>query len=217
MQVSTINNFESSDYCVTTIDLLRHGECEGGQIFRGRTDTPLSENGWQQMRAAVEALKDSDQFPWQQIISSPLQRCAKFSRQLSEQENISLSLNKSFQEMDFGDWDGRLTDEVFAAEREKVEAFWEDPTVFSPPGGESLEIFQTRLQQAWDELIEAHKGQSVLLVCHGGVMRVLIAQLLKMPSSALPRLSVPYGCVSRIQIHHQAGHSDWVQLVFHRG
>jgi len=66
-------------------------------------------------------------------------------------------------------------------------------------------------------LLQQHKGESVLLVCHGGVIRVLIAKLLSMPSSALPKLSVPYGCVSRIQIHHQAGHDDWSQLVFHGG
>lgn len=37
----------------TTVDLLRHGEPEGGQMFRGAVDDPLSPRGWEQMRSAV--------------------------------------------------------------------------------------------------------------------------------------------------------------------
>ena len=55
----------------TLIDLLRHGEPEGGRAYRGHSiDDPLSETGWQQMWAAVGYHK-----PWEQIVSSPLQRC----------------------------------------------------------------------------------------------------------------------------------------------
>ncbi|MHB1590203.1 MAG: histidine phosphatase family protein [Sulfuricella sp.] len=37
----------------TTIDLIRHGEPVGGRRYRGRTDDPLSEKGWNQMWTAV--------------------------------------------------------------------------------------------------------------------------------------------------------------------
>ena len=37
----------------TLIDILRHGQCEGGEIYRGSTDVPLTDLGWQQMRNAV--------------------------------------------------------------------------------------------------------------------------------------------------------------------
>ena len=43
------------DSLVTTVDLLRHGESEGGEIFRGSIDVPLTEMGWQQMQSAVDA------------------------------------------------------------------------------------------------------------------------------------------------------------------
>ncbi len=56
----------------TTIDLLRHGACEGGEIFRGSSDVALSEQGWQQMRAAIA----DETAPWQAVVSSSLQRCA---------------------------------------------------------------------------------------------------------------------------------------------
>ena len=40
---------------LTRIDLLRHGEPEGGQLLRGWRDDPLSPRGLAQLRAAVPA------------------------------------------------------------------------------------------------------------------------------------------------------------------
>jgi len=62
----------------TQIDLLRHGEPVGGRRYRGQTDDPLSEKGWQQMRAAVLDVQG-----WDVIYSSPLRRCAEFAQELS--------------------------------------------------------------------------------------------------------------------------------------
>ncbi len=59
------------------VDLLRHGACAGGEIYRGRSDVALSELGLKQMQAAVLGLH------WQSIISSPLQRCDKFAQGLA--------------------------------------------------------------------------------------------------------------------------------------
>lgn len=39
---------------ITRFDLIRHGEPEGGRKFRGSTDHPLSQDGWAQMRYAVQ-------------------------------------------------------------------------------------------------------------------------------------------------------------------
>ena len=57
----------------TWVDLLRHGEPVGGSRYRGQVDDALSEKGWQQMWQAVAGRGD-----WQQIITSPLQRCQAF-------------------------------------------------------------------------------------------------------------------------------------------
>ena len=56
------------------LDLLRHGETELGGGLRGSLDDALTAKGWQQMRLAVEA-----QGPWARLVSSPLQRGARFA------------------------------------------------------------------------------------------------------------------------------------------
>ena len=59
------------------LDLLRHGETELGGGLRGSIDDALTDTGWAQMRAAVVG-----QGPWDRLVSSPLQRCARFAEEL---------------------------------------------------------------------------------------------------------------------------------------
>jgi hypothetical protein len=73
---------------ITYIDLLRHGEVEGGVRFRGSTDHPLTAEGWAQMWAAV-----GTDIHWDRIVTSPLTRCADFARALSRYRVQGVRLN----------------------------------------------------------------------------------------------------------------------------
>ena len=86
----------------TIVDLLRHGEPEGGQMFRGAVDDPLSPRGWDQMRTAV-----GDYREWDAIVSSPLVRCAAFAGELAERLDRPLEIVREFSEISFGVWEGR--------------------------------------------------------------------------------------------------------------
>ncbi len=205
---------EKGARATTIIDLLRHGEPEGGEMFRGHTDVPLTEQGWQQMRRAVE---NGDQAPWQRVISSPLQRCNNFARHLAEQHDIPHSEESAMREISFGDWDGASFEHVRREYKEQLKQYWADVSKYTPPNGEPMSAFRTRLVGFWNSLIERHEGEHLLLVSHGGVIRVLLAEVLDMPLKSIIRLSVPYACLSRVSIHHTQGHQPWVQLEFHQG
>lgn len=202
---------------ITRIDLLRHGACEGGEIFRGLTDVNLTETGKQQMQTGIERLEQEHNANWQKVITSPLQRCVRFAESIATQRSLPLHIEESFKEMSFGHWDGKAIADVLGEEPKALQNFWQDPVRCTPPGGEPFAEFNLRLQNAWDTLIQNHQGQSVLLVCHGGVIRALIGQLLELPGPSLSKFNVGYGAISRVEIHHMQGQSDWPQLVFHRG
>ncbi|WP_339669102.1 histidine phosphatase family protein [Dasania marina] len=202
--------------CVTTIDLLRHGECEGGLIFRGHTDSALSTKGQQQMQQAIDAYPG--QANWQQIISSPLQRCSVFAQQLIDCQNHSATLlvEPGLQEISFGDWDGCLTEQVQQQQPTAVSNFWQNPAEHTPPNGELLTDFQQRVVHSWQQLVEQHRGEHSLLISHGGVIRIILAHILQMPLRPLSYLSAPHACLTQIKIFHQAGSPDWPQLIFHQ-
>jgi len=182
------------------IDLLRHGEVAAeGWAFRGSTDLPLSETGWRQMRG-VSALLDT----FDQIATSPLQRCRLFAEELGVSTPTHLITLPDMREMDFGDWENRSFDELEQEYGSLLHRFWQSPVGVQPPGGEAFDAFSQRVIGCWERWITGEAGARRLLVAHGGVIRVLLAHVLDMPMSALWRLHLPYASWSRISLC--AGH-----------
>ncbi|MCH2158257.1 MULTISPECIES: histidine phosphatase family protein [unclassified Oleiphilus] len=181
----------------TIIDLIRHGEPEGGQKLRGTLDDPLSELGWEQMRTSV-----GEHSPWASIVSSPLSRCRYFAGELADKLSLDLDINAEFREIAFGEWEGLTNKQLMEGNKEAFSKYWQDPENNTPPGGEPLSQFVTRVHGAWEDLVEQSKGQHRLLVCHGGVIRAILTHVLGMPTSKLWSFDVPYANVSRIIIYH---------------
>lgn len=179
----------------TLIDLLRHGEPKGGMKFRGHRDDPLSADGWAQMRAAT-----ADAAGWELIMASPLRRCADFAVELAARLDVPLETETRFREIGFGAWEGLTVEQVAASEPQALERFWRDPARHAPPGGESLAVFESRVVAGWGDLLSRHAGKKTLVICHGGVIRLILAQVLEMPRTHLFRLNVPFASVSRVRI-----------------
>lgn len=195
----------------TTIDLLRHGEPVGGAgRYRGHTDDPLSEAGWQQMWAAVDGAPR-----WDLIVSSPLLRCHDFARQLAERTGIPCEIAPDLCELHFGDWEGKSWQEVQDSQPQQVQAFWRDPFRHPPPGGESLQVFARRVRSGHAALWRRHAGKHMLYVIHGGVIRVLLQEILAVPDHRLLSLEVSWACLSRL--HYQGLQAPKRQLLFHGG
>lgn len=204
-----------SEYFSTTIDLIRHGEPVGGQRYRGQIDDPLSDKGWQQMRSAV-----ADHAPWQQIVSSPLSRCAEFARELSERHSIPLTLDERLVEIGFGDWEGKSAAELMEINPDILMKFWRDPINHTPPNAERLLDFETRITSAWNELTKRYAGQHILMVGHAGQMRMVIRHILGMPLDRMFRLQIGNAGVTRIQIDGPKGCSEdemLPRIIFHNG
>lgn len=186
----------------TLIDLLRHGEPVGGRAYRGHhIDDPLSAKGWQQMRDAV-----GEHHPWQQIVSSPLQRCQAFAAELASKYNLPLTIDERFKEVGFGSWEGLTPDNLKQARADEYAAFYADPVNARPPGAEPLDEFIQRVDSAYRELIKTFSGQHILLVAHAGVIRCIIAQILFSQPLGLYRIKVNNAGMTRIKHDQYGGH-----------
>lgn len=201
------------DFSVTTVDLLRHGKPEGGDIFRGHSDVAISELGLQQMQAAIDKLSD-DEGGWQQLLTSPMQRCQTFASQLSYARGLPCAVIDDLREISFGDWDGRSFKDIAAADKVLFDSFWRDPVVHTPPNGEPMLTFCQRINDVFWQQVEAFQGRQLLMVVHGGVIRAILADILNSGSASLTCFEVPYASVTRIKIYHDAA-GRFPQLVFH--
>lgn len=193
----------------TVIDLLRHGDVEGGRKYRGQLDDPLSELGWQQLRASTSNKQD-----WQHVISSPLKRCAEFAEELAKAHALPLHNMPEFQEVSFGLWEGKTADELLSSEPDNIKEYWNNPINTTPPQGENLLDFEKRIINGWDNMLAEFQGKHVLLISHAGVMRVILCHILGMPLTELFKLDVGLAKASRVQIEHADG-ENWPRLIFH--
>ncbi len=186
----------------TIIDLIRHGQPEGGRIFRGHSiNDPLTENGWQQMWDAV-----GENAPWDQIISSPLERCLAFAEALMDTYKIPCVTEDNFKEVGFGRWEGRAIDEIKKENAKEYQDFYLDPVNCRPEGAEPLEQFIQRVTKAYNKTIEKYKGQHILIVAHAGVNRAIIANALHAAPIGLYRIKVNSAGISRLKHDHLGSH-----------
>jgi len=185
----------------TYIDVIRHGEPEGGRRYRGYSvDDPLTEKGWTQMRAAVT--KNS---PWQHIVSSPLKRCLEFAQELADDLQINVSVDDRIKEIGFGVWEGKTPEEILAEDADALNHFYRDPVNNRPQGAEPLDTFSDRVWQAYQAIAEEHKGKHVLIVAHAGVARAITANILRMSlDDVYSRLGIEYGGVITSSIEKDA-------------
>ena len=174
------------------IDLLRHGETTLSHTLRGHLDDDLTEQGWLQMQSTIQQ-HITTTMDWDVIISSPLRRCHCFAEHLANQLGLPMRVNEHIKEMHFGDWEGIPTQTIYEIAPELLANFWQFPTQYHAPKGESLLQFKQRVIDGFDEIyvqMQRHNWNKALIVTHGGVIKLLscLAQqqslddLLKMPA-----------------------------------
>lgn len=199
------------------VDLLRHGEVQGGPCFRGQRDDPLTERGWQQMEQALTALAQGQGARWEALICSPARRCQAFARQFASARGLPLTVEPALAERGFGAWEGLSASEIPLAE---LSAFWADPQAFDPPQAEPFAVFRRRVADAWSALIQFDgrlDGRSDhppahhrLIITHGGVIRVVLGEILGLADSSLLLLEVPPAGITRIRLHTGGGRPSLV-------
>jgi alpha-ribazole phosphatase len=148
------------------IDLLRHGDT-GQRSYRGQLDDALTETGWRQLRDAV---RDGE---WDAIVSSSLRRCAEFAAELADIRGLPLRIDPRLAEYHFGRWQGVPIDTLHATDAEALGHFWRDPGAHPPPDAEPFAAFHARLCAALDQVAEETQDRRVLVVTHGGAIRLL--------------------------------------------
>ena len=184
----------------TVIDMLRHGEPEGGVKYRGSLDDPLSETGWQQMTACIDQCQTLG-FRWDRIIASPMKRCLAFAEKASASLDLPLTVSGSLRELCFGDLEGLKPKEAWERYPELLAAMWQDPANHPAPNGESFVDFADRIQTAITGIHKEHSGQRLLLVVHGGVVRATLHRLLQINPTATFRFDIPYASLTRLKVY----------------
>ena len=201
----------SSRYQNAMIDLLRHGAVDGEPGLYGWNDIPVSEIGRQQMLQSTAV-----DLQYQQVFSSPLQRCHYFAREFCTRHRLPLQTLPDLKEMHFGDWDGKTFAEL-NSQWDALENFWQKPAEITPPNGESLSDFRDRIAQVWRDIVFSSQNTHTLVVAHAGVIRMILGDLLHVDWTSpdfYQRLRIDYGSVTRINILYSDDGEIYPQIRF---
>lgn len=164
------------------IVLIRHGQTEWNreERFRGRVDIDLDEMGFRQAEAAAQRIA---QWEVAAIYSSPLKRALATAGIIAKRLGLSVEPLDGINDMDFGVWQGLSVSEVREKYPELFDLWRYSPQRLKIPGGESLEDVQNRVDATINDLAARHENETVALVTHRVVCKVLLCHLLGLDNS----------------------------------
>jgi broad specificity phosphatase PhoE len=174
----------------TLLLLVRHGATQANlarpYTLQGlRPDSDLAEAGVAQARAVAPALRT---FAVTRAYCSPLKRARRTARLIADGLGVPLAVEGPLVEADVGLWSGLSWGEVERRWPAEYVAFREDPERHGYLGGENLAQVRDRALPAVERLAARHPGETLLIVSHGVVNRVLLAHWLGLPLRHARRL-----------------------------
>jgi alpha-ribazole phosphatase len=184
----------------TQLYLIRHGEVEEKyhRVFGGsRVDMNLSTRGHQQARAMADYVS---KVKLNTVYVSPMKRAQQTVQPLLEKLDCRYHTHPDLHEVDFGDWTGLSWQELH--DKHQISAFsWlemmENATV---PNGECAKTFRKRVDPVLQEILRQHQGDKVAVVCHGGVIRMMLSILLDLPLPKTSHFEIEYASVTRLEL-----------------
>jgi alpha-ribazole phosphatase len=205
----------------TTIYLIRHGEVEDAdpRRYNGHTDIPLSGKGAEQIKRIAAFLSEEAQNPRRfalrdksktrgpgrksaigAVYCSGLDRAKKSAAIIAEPFGLKPVSLDGLKERSFGEWEGMTFDEISEKWPDAFNAWAADPLKFSPMGGESTAATRDRVMPVFNKIVNDHNGEKIAIVSHGGVIRIILCEMLGVPLENIFRIEQDFGALNVIEM-----------------
>lgn len=167
---------------MTTIILIRHGETQWNreETFRGQADVPLNEKGLQQAESVAQATK---QWKLAAVYSSPLSRAIETAKAVARLHGLEVQVEPRFIDLNYGEWEGLTVQQVEARYPDLYAQWQKHPEQVSAPKGEGLAQVRARAVPALEVIVSQHPDQTVAVVAHRVVNKVLLCAILGLDDS----------------------------------
>jgi broad specificity phosphatase PhoE len=156
---------------VTTLLLVRHGETDWNRDGRwqGHSDTQLNDVGRRQAARLGDELNGVDV-----VYASDLARARETAEILAERLGLDVEVDGRLRERGFGAWEGKTRPEIEAEFGEAL-ARWRAGEGPGADDAEPFADFAARVKSFLDDVLARHPDETVLVVAHGGSIRVIHA------------------------------------------
>lgn len=161
----------------TTLYLIRHGQTLANLNHQlvGTTDIPLDPLGERQARWVANRMRG---IRLDALLSSPLHRARATAAEITSTTGLEPEIVPGLSEMHFGDAEGLTIEQVIMQFPEIAPVLDDiDDVAFAWPGGDSRTGFHQRVLATFLGILERYERQHVAVVCHGGVIGSIFAQI----------------------------------------
>jgi broad specificity phosphatase PhoE len=162
------------------IILVRHGQTQWNQVerFRGQIDVPLNEAGLAQAEAVARRI--AARWTPTAVYSSSLSRAMVTAQKIAQPFGLTVKPNAGLIDINFGQWQGLSPDEAQERWPEQVWNWLHAPQRVTIPGGEPFEQVQSRALATVNELVIKHPGDTIVLVSHTVINRLILLGILNL-------------------------------------
>jgi broad specificity phosphatase PhoE len=168
---------------MTTILLVRHGQTAWNreERFRGQIDLPLDDWGLKQAEAVGRRVASS----WRPVAvyASSLQRTLQTAAAIARTCGLRTTIHDGLLDIDYGAFAGLTPEEADSQHPELARAWRQVPHTVHFPDGEGLVDVRSRAEAALEEMVAHHPDQTLVVVTHVVVCRLLLCSLLGLDSS----------------------------------
>lgn len=164
------------------IIIVRHGETawNTADIFRGRVNIGLSENGVKQAGLLADYLSPKK---INAVYSSPLPRAIQTAEVIARRQHLNAQTMRELTDLDFGKWEGISRQEVKMKYSQIYDLWLERPDLAKIPEGESLADARKRALSALEKIMTQNTDGTVVIITHRVITKVLVCALLGLDDS----------------------------------
>ena len=186
--------------------VVRHAETAwtAERRFSGHRDVPLGPAGQVQAEAIAQALAGQKIAA---VYSSPLERARTTAEIVAKPHRLPVQVDAALREMGFGRWEGLTRDQAAAAEPEAWTVWRETPHRLTAHGGETLDAVAARVGAFVDTVRERHGDETVVLVTHAIVVRLVVLSALGLGPERLWSVDASPAGISEVDLGR-----DWTTL-----
>ncbi|MBW2651069.1 MAG: histidine phosphatase family protein [Deltaproteobacteria bacterium] len=181
----------------TRLYLARHGQVENFSegTYNGHKDVDINELGVRQMEAVADRLKDENLAG---VYSSDLIRTKKGADIIAAEHDLIPESYSTLRELNVKLWEGLTANEIEEKFPGAFDEWRKNIAGYRIPGGESIRDMSIRVRLALKEILNANRGGNVVVVAHGAVNRVLLADAMGLDLNNIYSIEQDYGCLNII-------------------
>ena len=168
---------------------------------------PLSELGESEINKVCEYLQNRG-LRSNKIYSSPALRCTQTAEMVSKVFKTKFETLPELYERKCGDWNGLSLDSIFIKYPELKEKPY-DVLKFTPNGGEELKVFNQRVKEAIDKIVEAQIGNRIIIVTYPSVILAALANALELTEENQAKVLIKTGSLTQISYF-----SNWASVIY---